>query len=69
AAGSASALMGVISMLLAAVISPLVGMGGIHSAAPVGWAIAACNVGAAVAAWWLARSDGDRTVTNLQAGA
>ncbi|MCL6592554.1 MAG: multidrug effflux MFS transporter [Alicyclobacillus sp.] len=68
AAGSASALMGVISMLLAAVISPLVGMGGIHSAAPVGWAISACNVGAALAAWWLARSAGDKTVSDLQAG-
>ncbi|EXX86768.1 MFS transporter [Paenibacillus darwinianus] len=45
-AGSAAALMGLFSMLLGAVASPLVGLGGSLTALPMGLVIAVCNIGA-----------------------
>ncbi|GGG22629.1 multidrug effflux MFS transporter [Paenibacillus abyssi] len=45
-AGSAAGLLGVIGMLFGAAISPLAGLGGSESAAPLGLVIAACSIGA-----------------------
>ncbi|GMA63219.1 multidrug effflux MFS transporter [Alicyclobacillus fastidiosus] len=47
-AGSAAALIGVAQLLLGAVASPLVGLGGSHTDVPMGVVIAVCDVGAVV---------------------
>lgn len=48
AAGSASALIGVAQQFLGAIASPLVGLGGSHTAMPMGIVIAAADVGSLV---------------------
>jgi DHA1 family bicyclomycin/chloramphenicol resistance-like MFS transporter len=46
AAGSAAGLIGVTRMLLGAAAAPLVGLGGVHSGAPMGLVIAVCELAA-----------------------
>ncbi len=46
AAGSASALLGVLSLIFGSIVSPLVGLGGDHTGVPMGIVIAASDVGA-----------------------
>ncbi|MEK3720354.1 Bcr/CflA family multidrug efflux MFS transporter [Paenibacillus sp. FSL H8-0034] len=47
-AGTASALLGVLSLLLGGVVAPLVGLGGSQSALPMGLVIACTSVGAVI---------------------
>jgi DHA1 family bicyclomycin/chloramphenicol resistance-like MFS transporter len=46
AAGSASALLGLLSFILGGIVAPLVGLGGSHTAIPLGIVIAVAEVGA-----------------------
>ena len=60
-AGSASALLGLISMVLGAVAAPLAGIAGSNTALPIGLVIAVADVGAvALYAIWRWRQPGIR---------
>ncbi|BAU28326.1 DHA1 family bicyclomycin/chloramphenicol resistance-like MFS transporter [Aneurinibacillus soli] len=48
AAGSASALLGVLSLIFGGLVAPLVGIGGSHTAIPMGMVIAITDIGAIV---------------------
>lgn len=54
-AGSASGVLGLGQMLLGAAAAPLVGLGGSHSAWPMGLVIAVCDVSAVIFSVWLVR--------------
>ncbi|WP_132745234.1 multidrug effflux MFS transporter [Scopulibacillus darangshiensis] len=47
-AGSASALLGVLPFIAGAIVAPLVGIGGSHTAVPMGVVIAVCDIGAVI---------------------
>ncbi|AKF93801.1 multidrug effflux MFS transporter [Brevibacillus laterosporus] len=53
AAGSASALLGVLSLIFGALLAPLVGIGGSGTAVPMGIVIAAADVGALVCYYFM----------------
>ncbi|MBN6188829.1 multidrug effflux MFS transporter [Aneurinibacillus sp. BA2021] len=55
AAGSASALLGLLSFVFGALLAPLVGMGGSHTAVPMGVIIACADVGALLCYLFLVR--------------
>jgi MFS transporter, DHA1 family, multidrug resistance protein len=55
AAGSASALLGLMSFVFGAVVAPLVGLGGSHTAIPMGFVIAAAETCAVLCYLFLAR--------------
>jgi DHA1 family bicyclomycin/chloramphenicol resistance-like MFS transporter len=55
AAGSASALIGLLSFILGGFMAPLVGIAGSHSALPMGITIAAAETAAVICYVWLAR--------------
>lgn len=54
-AGSAAALIGVPQMLVGAIAAPLVGVGGSHTAVPMGLMITICALGAILCYWVLIR--------------
>lgn len=47
-AGSASALLGLLQFMFGALVAPLVGLGGSHTALPMGIVIASCHIGAII---------------------
>jgi DHA1 family bicyclomycin/chloramphenicol resistance-like MFS transporter len=55
AAGSASALLGVLSFIFGGLVAPLVGLGGETTALPMGIVIAAAELGAVLCYWTLVR--------------
>ncbi|NOU95731.1 Bcr/CflA family efflux MFS transporter [Paenibacillus sp. LMG 31456] len=55
AAGSASALLGVLSFIFGGIVAPLVGLGGEGTAVPMGIVIAAAEIGAVLCYWNLVR--------------
>jgi DHA1 family bicyclomycin/chloramphenicol resistance-like MFS transporter len=54
-AGSASALLGLFSFVIGAIVAPLVGLGGGNTAVPMGIVIAITDVGAILSYWILSR--------------
>ncbi len=56
AAGSASALIGLLSFVLGGIMAPFVGLAGSHSALPMGLIIALANTAAVLSYWLLARN-------------
>ncbi|MFZ2242373.1 MAG: Bcr/CflA family drug resistance efflux transporter, partial [Gordonia amarae] len=67
-AGSASAVLGALQFGLAAVVSPLVGLGGEDTAAPMAVVMAASAL-IAVTAFALSRAEGDeRATTRMGSG-
>ncbi|MFD0677859.1 MULTISPECIES: multidrug effflux MFS transporter [unclassified Paenibacillus] len=55
AAGSASALLGVLSFIFGGIVAPLVGLGGEGTAVPMGIVIASAEIGAVLCYWTLVR--------------
>ena len=55
AAGTASALLGLLQFISGALVAPLVGIGGSNTALPMGIVIALCEVGAVLCYLFMAR--------------
>ncbi|WP_409343900.1 multidrug effflux MFS transporter [Paenibacillus sp. MBLB4367] len=67
AAGSASALLGLLSFVMGGLVAPLVGLGGGDSPLPMGIVIAAADIGAVVCYFGLARRGEKRRSANIAA--